>query len=257
MGQLRKPLFLAATALVGVVVLLETGSGLLNRLGPLSGRGPADLEAVKAELLKAGLSEGEANASLDRLRSGAPPPGMATLDMALIDGLILYTLALMGVSLIVPGHVHGKYQGGVTLAVSLIVIIISALAIVAAVFLLVLMLTLLMAFPFGTLVYMVKWGFFNRVGAGVTLSLIMALKLGSAVCLVLAQPRFLQNKGLVLIVATSLLANVVISFLHGLVPILLVSVTDALAAIIVSVLAVSWAVFLFVTSVRSVVRAVA
>jgi VanZ family protein len=84
----------------------------------------------------------------------------------------------------------------------------------------------------------------------------MFLKLAFAACLVLAHPRFLQNKGLVLIVLTSLLANVIISFLHGFVPVFLVSITDLIAALISGVLAAVWAVFLLVGAVISVVKAI-
>ena len=55
---------------------------------------------------------------------------------------------------------------------------------------------------------------------------------------------------------TSLLANVIVSFLHGLVPSVLVSITDAIAAIIVAILALIWAIVLLVFSVVSIVKAI-
>jgi len=73
----------------------------------------------------------------------------------------------------------------------------------------------------------------------------------------LAHPRFLQNKGLVLIILTSLAANIIISFAHAIVPVPLVSITDAIAAIIVFVLVVLWAGFFLVGSISSIVKAVA
>ena len=69
--------------------------------------------------------------------------------------------------------------------------------------------------------------------AGVLLGLIMTLKFGFAGCLAFAHQGFLKMKGLVLIVLTSMLAGIIVSFLHGLVPGILVSITDAIAAIIV------------------------
>ena len=57
-----------------------------------------------------------------------------------------------------------------------------------------------------------------------------------------------------LLILTSLLANAVVSFLHGLVPIVLVSITDALGAIVVSVLALIWAVVLLVGALVSIVK---
>src|SRR5262249_55675388 len=122
--------------------------------------------------------------------------------------------------------------------------------------LLLLMFGLFVATPFGTLAYLAIWGFFDRGGAAVALSLILGLKVAFAVLLVLAQPRFLQNKGLVLLIATSLVANVAIAFLHGLVPLVMVSITDALAAVLVGVAAGIWALLALIGAVVSVARAI-
>jgi hypothetical protein len=257
MGELRKPLFFAAMALISMVVLVEIGSSFLTRLGKLSGREMGNLESVRADLEKAGLPDNEVQDALNRLKSGSRPPGLAIRQMALIDGLIVFALALIGVSLLVPGRVHAKYQGIATLLVSLMVGVISLIAIIAFIPLLTLMVTLLTAFPFGTIIYLVTWGTFNRGAASLSMSVIMGLKMGFAVCLVLAQPGFLQNRGLVFIILTSLLANVIVSFLHGLVPVVLVSITDAVAAIVVSALAGLWAIFLLVGAIPSIFKAIA
>jgi hypothetical protein len=81
---------------------------------------------------------------------------------------------------------------------------------------------------FSTIVYLIIFGFFDRTGANVTLSLLMMLKLAFAACLILAHQRFIQNKGLEMIILTSLAANIIVSFLYGLVPAPLVSITDAM-----------------------------
>lgn len=83
----------------------------------------------------------------------------------------------------------------------------------------------------------------------------MFLKLVFAGSLVAAQPRFLQNKGLVLLTLSSLLCNVVVTFLHGLVPGVLVSITDAVAGIVVAVVALIWAIVLLVGAVVGIVTA--
>jgi hypothetical protein len=83
----------------------------------------------------------------------------------------------------------------------------------------------------------------------------MSLKLAFAVVLLLAHQRFLQNKGLVLIILTSLLANVILSFLHGIVPRLLVSITDAIGAIVVGILAAVWALIFLIGSIPAIVKA--
>jgi hypothetical protein len=212
---------------------------------------------MEKELKDAGLSDAEVKDTLSRIGSATRPPGLAISQMALIDGMIAFTVGLMGVSLLVPGRVHAKYQGVATLVLSLVVAIVSFAAVFLTIALLILMIALIFAFPFGTIIYMVKWGIFNRGAASITMSLIMALKIGFVVCLVLAQQRFLQNKGLVLIILTSLLANVLISFLHGLVPVVLVSITDAIAAIVVAVLAGLWSLYLLAGAIPAVRRSFA
>jgi hypothetical protein len=122
---------------------------------------------------------------------------------------------------------------GCTTAVFAVLLILGGLALLIAVItLLTVMVGLFLAAPFGTLVYMAIYGFFNRGGASVTLSLLMALKVGFVLSLVMAQQRFLQNKGLILLILTSFAATMITGFFHGVVPLFLVSITDAIAAII-------------------------
>jgi hypothetical protein len=52
---------------------------------------------------------------------------------------------------------------------------------------------------------------------------------------------------------TSLLANIVVSFLHGLVPFVLVSILDAVAAIVVGVLAAIWALIKLIGSIPAII----
>lgn len=177
--------------------------------------------------------------------------------MAILDGLVLFTVLLMGAPMFIPERIFAKTQGVATLVVSLLAMAGSVVGIILTFFLIILMVALFTAFPFGTIVYLVIYGFFDRGGANVTLSLLMVLKLAFAACLVLAHQRFIQNKGLVLIILTSLAANIIVSFLQAMVPLPLVSITDAIAAIIVFVLVVLWAVFFLVGSIVAVVKAVA
>src|SRR5262249_12415854 len=100
------------------------------------------------------------------------------------------------------------------------------------------------------------YGSFDRGLASVLLSAIMTLKLLFAGFIVFAHQGFLKMKGLVLIVATSLVAGVVVSFLHGLVPTILVSITDAIAGIVVAILAALWGIFFLVGSIPSIIRSI-
>lgn len=135
-------------------------------------------------------------------------------------------------------------------------IIVSLILLIIAVVLLLTMIALFFAVPFGTIAYLVIWGFFPRGDAAVPLSLLMFLKIVFAVMLVQAQPRFLQNKGLVALIITSLVANLVLAFLQGLVPIILVSIVDEVAAIVFAVVAIIWGIILLIGSIPAIVAAV-
>jgi hypothetical protein len=117
------------------------------------------------------------------------------------------------------------------------------------------MISLLLSVPFGTLAYLAIYGFFDRTAASIILSLTLLLKLGFGISLVVAQQRFLQNIGLIIIVILALVGNVLVSFLHGIVPIFLVSITDAIAAIIVAILALIWAILLLIGAIISIIKA--
>ena len=58
-----------------------------------------------------------------------------------------------------------------------------------------------------------------------------------------------------LLVLTSLLCNIIISFLHGLVPGFLVSITDGVGAIIVAILAIIWLLFLGIGAIIAIIKA--
>lgn len=183
-----------------------------------------------------------------------PTPGRGIPYLALLDGLVLFTLVLMAMPLIVPPRLHGRVQGIATFIVSLIVLILSIFLVVVAVTMLVMMVSLLLAVPFGTLVYLGAFGDFKVGAAQATLGTIMTLKLACVVLLLLAQHRFIENKGLVLILLTSLLANIIIGFTHNFArP--LVSITDDIAAIIIGILAAIWALILLIGSIPAIIKA--
>jgi len=251
LDSLRKPFLILAIILMALAVLVELGAGFLLKPRPPAAASLTNLNQ------QAGVSEDEAisQAEILRLRQdNEAPPGLAIRYMALLDGLVLFTVGLMGLGILLPERVHGRLQGLLTLIASFLVLTGGLLMLLAAFVRLMIMVSLFLAAPFGTLAYLAIYGFFDRAGASVTLSLLMLLKLGFAVCLVLAHQRFLQIKRIIALVLTSLLANVVISFLHGLVPGFLVSITDALAALVVDVLALIWALLMLIFSLVSIVK---
>jgi hypothetical protein len=227
LDSMRKPFFVVALIVIFLTVMVELGSmAALN----LPARADAPLNVS--------------------------PTGKAIPALAFLDGLIFYATLIIGIALLIPERVQSKVQGIVTLIFSILLILGCVTVIIADIVLLMLMVGLLLAIPFGTIAYFAMWASFNTGGAQVALSLIMTLKIIFAVCLVLAQQRFLENKGLVLIIITSLVSNLIIGFLHGFVPGFLVSITDDIAAIVVCVLAIIWAVVYLIGAIVSVIKVI-
>ena len=245
--SMRKPLFLMAVALLAAVVLAEVGQAWVLAALPAPSR-TETLDQMPAEL--------RSDAGLVGDLPAGPPPGRAIRALALLDGLLLFTVGLIALGLVVTPAVLGRVQGVGTLIFSIVVALAAIVSILILLALVILMVALLLSVPFGTIVYLAVFGHFNRGAASVVLGVLMLLKLGFAGCLVVAYPRFLQNKGLVLLLICSLLGNVIISFLHGIVPGFLVSITDGIAAIIVVVIALIWAIFLLIGSIPAIIMAI-
>jgi hypothetical protein len=227
LDSMRKPLFIVALILILLTVLVELGSiAVLGSPSPAASR-------------------------LDVSTTGRAIPALP-----LLDGLILFATVIIGIALLVPERVQSKVQGIVTVIFSFLLFLACIVLIFINIALLLLMVSLLLAVPFGTIAYFAIWANFDTGPARIALSLIMGLKIAFAICLVLAHQRFLQNKGLVLIIVTSLLANVIIAFLHGLVPRFLVSITDCIAGIVVLILAAIWILVYLIGGIISVIKVI-
>ena len=242
MDRLRTPFFVIAIVAMGLVVLVELAMSLFLGGNDASGALFAEATGMGVQV-PAGGDVGE-------------PPGRAISYLALVDVIPLFTVVLMGAGMLLPHKLHGRLQGMVTLIGAIILILTALVLLVIAIVELITMVTLLFAFPFGTIAYLIIWGFFPRGEATVVLSLLMFLKLVFAGCLVAAQQRFLQNKGLVLLVLTSLIGNLIVAFLHGLVPVILVSILDNVGAIVLAVVAIIWAIVLLIGSIPAIVKAI-
>jgi hypothetical protein len=182
-------------------------------------------------------------------------PGLGIPYLALIDGLLAYTFVLMVLTFVLNANVQAKLQAILTLIVSFFLVLGSIVLIFVALGKLLLMVALFFAAPFGTIAYGVIWGHFPKGAAAAILSLLMILKIVAAICLPIAHQRFLVAKGLILMVLTSFVAMIIVSFLHGIVPGLLVSITDALAGIIVGIIALIWGIVVLVGSIIATVQA--
>jgi hypothetical protein len=245
--ELRRPPLIAALALFGLCVALELGSTAFLHTASLPASALDNTAYATTQMHDALLSAS----------SQSKPPGIGIPYLALLDVIVTYSLALMVLSLVVSRNVEAKLQGVVSLIGSIVLLIVAIVLTLIAFFELLLMVTLFFAAPFGTIAYLAIWGSFPKGGAAVVLSLLMVFKIAAVVCVVLAQQRFLHVKSLMLLFLTSLVATLIVSFLHGIVPGPVVSITDAIAAIIVGILAVIWAIVILIGSIPAVIAAVA
>jgi hypothetical protein len=239
--RLRTPLFLIALVAMALVVCVELGEHFIV--------GGFDAGTALTDQAGAAGLQVPAGGQVER------PSGLGVPYLALVDAAALFTVALMAAGLVVPQRLHGRLQGVVTLIFAILLLLAAIGLLVLAIAKLLLMVTLLLAFPFGTIAYLIGFGFFPRGTATVILSLLMFLKFVFAGALAAAQQRFLANKGLVLLVLTSLLCTVAVSFLHGIVPGVLASITDAVAAIVCAIAGIIWAIVLLVGAIVGIVTA--
>lgn len=252
MERLRAPFLLVAVALAALAVALELGlaAGLV-----VSERDPeAVAEAARALPGGARLAPDEV---APPAADGGRPPGLAIVHLALLDGLLLFSLCLIAAGLFVPAATLGRIQGAISLVVALIAAVASIALGHAAFQLVTLMIVLLSAVPFGTIAYLVRWGTFDIDGAAITLAAILLAKIAAAGGLVLAHQRIVANTGLVLLIAASLVTTLIVSALHGFVPGFLVNIADAVGAVVIAIAALVWAVAFLVGAVVSLVRALA
>jgi hypothetical protein len=260
----RKLIFLLAFLLALLLVAVETerlpartvAGWLAPHFAPSQDGPPA---------LPTGFLSPEQQEELDELQEDradeldefdADVTGMGIPALGYLDGLLLYSLALIGVGYLVPARIVGRVQGVLTLIVSIVTIVLAILAILLALVKLLTMVALLLSIPFGTLIYLVVYGSFPKGDVLAVLSLLFALKLLVGLALVAAHQRYLENKGLVLLIGTTLLVNVVISFLFGLLPGILASIVDAVAAIVAAVVAIVWALILAIGAIVAIVAAI-
>ena len=254
MDTLRKPFLVAAIVLMVIVIAVELGAGALLRGVPPVGDATAAIRGALPEALRDALEDVDSDEVNDLASAAEDVPGLGIPYMAVLDSTVLFTMVLVASSLVLGDRVQGRVQGCATFVISLLAVLAAIGLIIAAIVLLLLMVALLLAVPFGTIAYLAIYGFFNRGGASAVLAVLLLLKLGFAVCLVLAQQRFLQNRGLVLLVLSSLVANIVLSLLHGLVPGILVSITDAIGAIIVAACGCIWWILSLIVALPAILK---
>jgi hypothetical protein len=234
----------------GGVWLVKSGAPPAARAGPAAMDGDRTLDPGAVARARSLAEARVGPAQLAR-------PGKGIPYLALLDVLLLLTVGFIAASFVLPERAVAPVHALSSLIVALLVLLGSVLGFFAALDLTMAMVSLFLAVPFGTAVYMALWGSFPVGAAAATLGVLLLLKLCYGGCLLLAQPQFLENRGLVLLSLTSLVANALVAFLQGLPPGVLASVADAVAAAAVAVLAAIWAVVVVVWAVTALSRLVA
>lgn len=184
-------------------------------------------------------------------------PGIGIRALVFVDVVLVYTLAMVVINEIPPLRpVFGRIQGVLTFILSLIGIIADIVFIFVTLTLLILMVSLLLAVPFGTIVYFATWGDFDTGQVRAVLSLVMLLKLVGLVLMVVSNPGLLKDKGLVFAAACSLLVAFLLGFLVAFPPSFLASITDAIGALIAGVVGLIWMLIFLIGSIFAVIRAI-
>lgn len=226
MELIRKPFIVAGFILFATAFAIEAGSRLW----------------VEAEV--SGVSP--ANAP----RPGLGIPSLAALDILVLLSLLVLTLVVLGI----PARVVGRIQGIAAVIVSFLGCLGSLTLLFITIGALLLMIGLLVAAPFGTIVYVALFGHFGRSQAAITLGAVMLMKLIGTFCLFLGSAQIFKSKLTVLLLACSIGLTFVLTFLHGFPPRVLASITDAIGAIIVFIVAIIWAIIFLVSGIISIVR---
>jgi hypothetical protein len=248
----RKSLLITALIAAILVVSGEIGGGVWlvrppqKQQNPVSNRNPLVIGGRQVDPHSVG--------TVPVAPSQLARPGFGIPYLPLLDVLLLVTYFFTAASILLPERAIAPASAVTSLIISLLVLLASILGIFTALNLTLAMVGLLLSFPFGTAVYLAVWGSFPVGAAAATLGVLLFLKLAFAVCLLVANPRFIQNKGLVLLTGTSILAGVIVAFLHGLPPGILASITDGIAGILVGVAGLVWAIVVLVWAVIGLVR---
>lgn len=253
--SLRKPFLIAAVLVVLVALLSCLGSSLVTGPPPFADRVSSTLSNPQTIALL-DTFDIDADDARDSLSDTRPedPPGMGIPALALIQGLLLLVLIITAAPLLIGERVTGILTGAVSIIGGLVALLAAIATAITSFVALMLMVSLLLSVPFGTMAYLAIFGSFDTGGAAVFTSLVLGLTLGCLVLLVLAQQRFLTGKGLMLLLITAALLTFVTALLHSIVPGFLVSITDALAALITAIVSAIWALLVLIGGIVAAVR---
>jgi hypothetical protein len=256
MDELRRPLLIAALVAILLALFLCLGSSLITKPPAITDRidGAFNNQQLNDKLAAQGVDLAQAKSAVTQSMTPDSPPGLAIPDLALINGILLLVLILTTLPLLVGDRVTGTIQGVISIIGGLVGLITGITMAIVAFTALILMVSLFLAVPFGTLAYLVIFGSFNTSGAAAITGMVILLQIAAGILLILAQERFLQSKGLVLLFATTIVLTFVVSLLHSIVPGILVSITDAIAALVVGVVGAIWSLVVLIGGVIAALR---
>ncbi|MFH8251399.1 hypothetical protein ACH3VR_13585 [Microbacterium sp. B2969] len=254
MRELRKWALWVAFAAILLAVLACVGAGILISPPPLGDRisslqsnpgGAPDGVSIEdlADLSPADFGE-----------SAQDPPGLSIPYLALPLGLLLIVLALMVLPLLIGARPVPLIGGIVSVLGGLVAVIAGIIMAIIAFVLLITMVSLFLAAPFGTLAYLAIFGFFDIWASAALLGVLMFLQLAAIVFLLVAQQSMLGNKRLVFFLLLCVLLTFVVMILHSIVPIILVSITDALGAIIIALVGAIWGLLMLIGGIIALVK---
>ena len=254
MREIRRWALWVAFAAILMTVLICIGSGFV--ISP---------PAIGERLLKlrsnpGGAPEGITIEDLLALDAGdfgdevKDPPGLGIPYLALTNGLLLVILALMVLPLVIGARWTPLVGGIVSFLGGLVAVMAGIIMAIVAIVAVTVMVSLFLAAPFGTLAYLAIFGFFDTSAAGAALALIMFFQLAAIVFLLVAQQSMLGNKRLVFFLLLAVLMTLLTMVLHSIVPIILVSITDAVAAVIIAIVGAVWGLLMLIGGIISLVK---
>lgn len=189
--------------------------------------------------------------------AGFDRPGIGITALAWLDLIFLYTLALIALDFLpVLPALYARIQGIVTLILSVLGLLAAIVLAVLTFTFLMTMVSLLLTVPFGTIAYLAIWGDFDTAAAKVVLALTMLLKLAGIGFILFASLAFLKNKGFMLLAICSLGLSFVLGLLHAIPPGFLVSITDAIGALVTIIVLIVWTIVLLIGAVFAILRAI-
>ncbi len=265
LNKIRTPLFLLiGVFLMLLMIIVEMGGSFRASTSVFDGVGDRFKEMKDAigRMGKGGADKTNSEVSgfkdLEKLlnQDSEDPPGYGIASLMYVDVLLLFTYIMMALPMAIKPKIVAQTQGLITIIVCIITIILAFFFILKVLVLLFLMIALLLAIPFGTIIYMIRFGFFDTSEAAAIMATLMVIKILGAICLPVAHEKFLKNFGVILLIGTSLITMIILSFLHNFLPFFLVSITDCLGALLIAIIAIIWSIILLISGIISLIKVI-